>query len=1079
MKSLCSDQRHVSKAFILVSLLFFCSTVSRAQLSGNYTIGATGDYATFTVAAEALSSLGVSGPVTFNVQAGIYTEQVEFRTIPGTSSDNTVTFQSLDRDSSSVTLQFEANANDNNFVIMLDSVSFMTIRDIGFRALADEYYGRLVEITGTSHDLTFSNNAFFGLTAGDASGNRYILSAKIGDYNPVMYNISIDYNHFSLGSRAIFMQGDNDRYFTGVEIKGNIFDGSGSAGVFLNFVADPVVSYNTIESNAYGIRVNMDAWGGIYSHNRISAAYIGMEVHVSGQSGDRGVIYNNMVFLSESGSKGISIDNSVLLDVMYNSVYVKSNIAESSAFYAAYGPVGDPSVNIRNNNFSNENGGYAVEVRTPQVIKSMDHNNLYTAGNYVGRWESTDYISLSELQEASGFNAATLTVYPHYLGEDNLHTVAPWLNGKGVPVTGIEVDFDGELRDAASPDIGADEFTPDPLSIIPMNGIYTVGSSGDYGTIGLAFEDALLRGTEGGITFVLLEESFNEQVLIRSIPGSGMNKRIILESQTGDPANTVIHFAADDFDANYVIQLHGADFLTIRNLTLRATGSSYARVLDLWQGVDSIEVQGNIVEGFDKTGAIANFALIYSGDSDYHGRRIWDNTLSKGTYGIYMRRINNNDSHAEGTEILDNIIEENGYCGIYLHYHVAPVVTGNKIQTKSLGIGAYSCSMGMLISKNIIDAESNMGLQLSSCEATESEKGLIFNNFIHVGSTGSVQGIHINSSPHLMIVNNSVHLSNTYATSKAFYISSGGSSSVRLANNIFANTGGGYAFYITAPSTVLASDFNDLYTTGGTLAYWGADMADLDALRISGSMEESSISADPEFVSATDLHTMAVVLDSAGLSIAAIPDDIDGDMRDPAFPDIGADEFNILTNSPPVAVNDTVDVYGSTVFFPLLNDEDPDGDLIVIVEIGVPEQGLPGILQGDTSIQYFPADFVINKDTLMYVIEDVYGARDTAYIFITLHEQTGLTEGQAGENQVRLYPVPAGEYLTVDLSAMNPDAITGVKIYDILGREVSWEEQIPNGGGIFQLDLGKLSPGNYFLLIFHDDVPIRKQFIRF
>ncbi len=57
-------------------------------------------------------------------------------------------------------------------------------------------------------------------------------------------------------------------------------------------------------------------------------------------------------------------------------------------------------------------------------------------------------------------------------------------------------------------------------------------------------------------------------------------------------------------------------------------------------------------------------------------------------------------------------------------------------------------------------------------------------------------------------------------------------------------------------------------------------------------MDSLSISNDPLFVSDTDLHARAAAVDSAGTPLAEVTDDIDDDIRDSNFPDMGADEFD-------------------------------------------------------------------------------------------------------------------------------------------------------------------------------------------
>ena len=68
--------------------LCFCNT-----LSGVYSIGGgAADFPSILDAVESLKSCGVAGPVTFNVDAGIYTGEVVIPEISGASSVNTITF---------------------------------------------------------------------------------------------------------------------------------------------------------------------------------------------------------------------------------------------------------------------------------------------------------------------------------------------------------------------------------------------------------------------------------------------------------------------------------------------------------------------------------------------------------------------------------------------------------------------------------------------------------------------------------------------------------------------------------------------------------------------------------------------------------------------------------------------------------------------------------------------------------------------------------------------------------------------------------------------------------------------------
>lgn len=111
---------------------------------------------------------------------------------------------------------------------------------------------------------------------------------------------------------------------------------------------------------------------------------------------------------------------------------------------------------------------------------------------------------------------------------------------------------------------------------------------------------------------------------------------------------------------------------------------------------------------------------------------------------------------------------------------------------------------------------------------------------------------------------------------------------------ITAPTGAGrYALSIGIPippeNTNL--DNNDYYSTGSSLFYLqGSPVATLTDWQAATGLDAHSLSVDPQFVSATDLHTNRLELNNAGVSIPGITTDIAGVIRS-VPPDMGAYEF--------------------------------------------------------------------------------------------------------------------------------------------------------------------------------------------
>jgi hypothetical protein len=67
--------------------------------------------------------------------------------------------------------------------------------------------------------------------------------------------------------------------------------------------------------------------------------------------------------------------------------------------------------------------------------------------------------------------------------------------------------------------------------------------------------------------------------------------------------------------------------------------------------------------------------------------------------------------------------------------------------------------------------------------------------------------------------------------------------------------------------------------------------ANLASWQAGTSLDMNSLSVDPLFVSSSDLHILASSLNGAAIPFTGILTDNDNQLRDPSFPDIGADEI--------------------------------------------------------------------------------------------------------------------------------------------------------------------------------------------
>ena len=890
------------KKFLVILILTLSFSTAYCQLSGTYTIGDSQDYPDIEAASNELYNIGVSGPVVFNIVPGTYSVHVTIPHIVGSSEVNTVTFQSSTQNSSDVILQHVAIDQNDNWVLYLNGPDNISFKHLTFKAKSESpLWGAIVIFDSFCSNVTFSNNAFYGKEAGDASAGRIIVLAKVDNkHEQSLSNLHFTNNYFFRGSYALHFQGPNDVYQTGVVINNNTFEETGYICAFCNHCYAPQINNNTMEAISYGIRVSGDYGGGTFTHNKIYAKHYGMDIQSFGEPANRALISNNFITIGDNGNRGLSISNSDYTDVLNNSVYVLGSYWNSTAFYSSGQSNDAPSVRVINNNFSNEYNGYSVEVLYETVISEMTNNNLYTAGNYIATWGYVKLFDLKELQDKSGLNENSLSVYPHYIAERDLHSTAPWLDGKGISVALVSEDIDGESR-SGSPDIGADEFTPDPAFTTPLDGTqeYTIGAGGSYPDFESAMADALIKGISAPVSFGFLEGTYDNQFVVQRIPGSSDVNRITIQSANNNTENAQLTYSSESQDENYVFKFKGADFVTLKNLDIEAKAVTYTKVIDLTLGCDSVIIENNKLSSPSNTNNITYKSAIFSDDSDFRSRIIRNNEIIHGALGIFMCRYQSNFQYPKGAVIEGNTFDNIGYLPINLQFYDSPQIIGNTINAKYKGIQAHTCIRDLRIQRNKINIESGDAVYLSSCTANEDHFGIISNNFITAGGTSQSNGLSINNTSFLKIYYNSINITSTRADSRALYISSTPAEEIELYNNIFANQNAGVAAYFYNPSFIVASDYNNFFCRGDNLVYWGENVTNLDALQTLSSMDTHSVSGNPFFTSNTDLHTDAVILDSAATYIASFPTDIDGDIRNLNFPDIGADEFGIGVNQAP------------------------------------------------------------------------------------------------------------------------------------------------------------------------------------
>lgn len=505
-------------------------------LSGTYEIGATGDYLTFGAALSDLATYGVCGPVVFDVQDGIYNEQLVLNTYTGMSPTNTVTFRSLSGDQSLVTLSFAASLLATNYVVSFDAADYfhfeqMTIENSGAT------YATVLNYTNGSEWNTIWECHLHALTGNTTATNAAVINSPTGssqNYNSFLNNI------IEGGSYGAYWNGTSATAVgEGTVFDGNHFVNNYFYGARVYYQNAPIFTNN----KAYGESIYTGTRYAFYFFNcdnnfqitgneayqGVSSGWVyGIYVNSSdGNPNNRGTVSNNMIQVGKDGSTsvmyGFYITASGYFDIHSNNVLVSAGGATSRALYITTGG----GVEIFNNNIVNYTAGYGVYVASAYSITEMDYNNIHSPGG-ISAFYNADLLTFTDWQTATGFDANGLDVDPSYHSGTDLHVCNSLLDGVGIGSASITTDFDGQPRGAVS-DLGADEFSGFGGSFLGPDITLCAGDSVAL-LASASASDTILWSTGDTISTIWVSTPGSYDVSLNGVCGTGMDTLMIIAS---------------------------------------------------------------------------------------------------------------------------------------------------------------------------------------------------------------------------------------------------------------------------------------------------------------------------------------------------------------------------------------------------------------------------------------------------------------------------------------------------------------------------------------------------------------------
>lgn len=486
-------------------------------------------------------------------------------------------------------------------------------------------------------------------------------------------------------------------------------------------------------------------------------------------------------------------------------------------------------------------------------------------------------------------------------------------------------------------------------------GTYNVGAGQTYTTLTAAVNAYNTSCLSGPVVFQLMDALYSGSetfpVTIGNPAASAVNTLTIR------PAAGVNAQIIGSVDGNAIIKFNGADYVTIdgsnngtasQNLTIR-NNSTTSNPVVIWMGSVSAAngatnnvVKNSVIIGGGNT---QTYAGIFSGSGTTIGNnaeaannnnQYQNNTIHTANRGISLHGVTAGDNTTLITQNKigsTNAVEKLGFRGIFVFNQNNITISSNQVNGVSSAAGSNTdvtagisvrggITNGIIHNNVIFDCKNtNTGgwtVHGITLQSTSASSGLnVYNNFIYdIAGDGwasnpqdNGHGIGILSGGGYRIYYNSVNLTTNQneanAISAAIFVdnrTTAGTTPVNLdiRNNIFSNqqtTNTRYAIYSSAPvSSFTTINYNDYYTTGTSLGYIASSArANLAAWQAATVQDVNSVSVDPVFVSATDLHLRSALpnspLDGTATPIAGFTSDIDGDTRNVTTPDMGADEF--------------------------------------------------------------------------------------------------------------------------------------------------------------------------------------------
>jgi len=950
-----------------------------------------------------------------------------------------------------------------------------------WKTTAGQGYGMyLNQCKATSGNRSMVYNNFIHMRG--TGGTGYGIYSNYADYIDLYYN-NISSSHTSTSYAALRTAGGQDGTGT-IRIKNNICVNTGAGyAIYVSTTA----GLDEIDYNDYYVAgTNLGKWGSTNKTDMSAWTSATGETNSLNLDPSYTDAANGNLHIGNSSLEGVGINIAAITDDIDGTARPDPPTIGAHETGTATGPVITVVGALT---------AYETSVGTPTSAQTftvegsnLTNNILVTAPSHfqvqkqgVGPWASS--VPLTE----SGGTVSLTTIEVRYNPSSadshngNVACSSTGATTKNIAAQGISTNCSGAFQGT---------YTINPGLAASCNNYQTISDAVSDLLDGTRNDDNCYYqgpGINGTICFNIANGTYNEQIKIKNI--SGTYDSIIFKSASGNYNDVTIEYSCpQDGDINnYVLRLDGAQYVTIRNLTIQSVGagSTYTKVIDITGDAHNNKITNNNLISKTTTSQSNDRKAVVASSSDFNNdnNQVSNNVLTNGSHGVYFsgKAFNNLES---GILILNNTITNSWFTGIHFQNQNAPIAKNNYITTNSTrtdfkGIYGYYTDNGLKIQKNQIYTTSayGYGIYLYYCDGTAGNYGETSNNMVYIGSGGSTTnyGIQLNVSDYQKVYYNSA-VSNSSSTLNSgelncAFKSYNTNNNQIIKNNIFVNADAGLAIFVDIAASIEELDYNDLYTTTGSVLGRWVTTSSADATLASwqsitpGTEDENSISADPLFISNTDLHILesSPCIDKA-IDIADVTDDIDDESR---ATDIGADEYG--SGTLPVELlffTAKVNKKESVVLKWETASEINNDYFTVEKSVDCANFKLVDIIKGagtSNTILYYET-----YDNKPYLGTNYYRLKQTDYDGNYKYSDIRMAYISLTNDKISIYPNPIKDNINIQINSAEKTNVS-IEIIDINGTVVyNRNKNLNRDNNLIEINVNNLNSSVYFVKILNN-----------